>query len=154
MTGVFNKTFIISRLNKEIEEAHKSRKKFTVAMLDIDNFKSINDTYGHLFGDYLLKKISDTITSNLRDNDIVGRFGGDEFLILLPDTNREEGLAVVERIRKKISELALENNLIITISGGVIEFDNQDHPANILTKVDELLYKAKHASKDRIETEK
>ncbi len=84
----------------------------------------------------------------------MGRFGGDEFLILLPDTNREEGLAVVERIRKKISELALENNLIITISGGVIEFDNQDHPANILTKVDELLYKAKHASKDRIETEK
>ena len=73
----------------------QKQKRLTVAMVDIDNFKTINDTYGHLYGDYVLKRIVRTIIGNLRQNDIVGRYGGDEFLIILRDTSREEGYAMM-----------------------------------------------------------
>lgn len=119
-------------------------------MIDVDNFKTINDTYGHMYGDYVLERISKTIISSLRKEDLVGRFGGDEFLIILPDTNREEGHAIMERVRQKILELKWETDLVVTISGGVIEIDD-DKSACLLTKLDQLLYRAKHKSKNMIE---
>jgi diguanylate cyclase (GGDEF)-like protein len=152
LTGAFNKRFISSCLSEEIEASHKNQKKLTVAMVDIDNFKSINDTYGHLYGDYVLKRIVRTIKSNLRQNDIVGRYGGDEFLIILRDTGREEGYAMVERVRQKILELEWESGLVVTISGGVIEVGSDELTA-LLKKVDQLLYSAKNKSKNLIEKE-
>jgi GGDEF domain-containing protein len=80
LTGTYNKGFITSCLNEEIEASRKKQKKLSVALIDIDNFKTINDTYGHLYGDYVLKRISKTIINNLRQNDKVGRYGGDESL--------------------------------------------------------------------------
>ena len=153
LTGIFNKRFITSCLEKEIEASRKRQKKLTVALLDIDNFKNINDTYGHLYGDYVMERIGKTITNNLRQNDIAGRFGGDEFLIILPDTCSEEGHAVMDRIRQKILELKWENDLIVTISGSVIEVQN-DESTSLIKKLDQLLYSAKHKSKNLIEYRK
>ena len=89
-----------------------------------------------------MERIGKTITNNLRQNDIAGRFGGDEFLIILPDTCSEEGHAVMDRIRQKILELKWENDLIVTISGSVIEVQN-DESTSLIKKLDQLLYSAK-----------
>jgi len=150
LTGAFNKMYITSCLEEEIEASRKKQKKLTLAMVDIDNFKNINDTYGHLFGDYVLERTAKTIMSSLRQTDIVGRYGGDEFLIILPDTSREEGYDIMERIRKKILEIEWENDLVVTISGSVIEVGS-DELTGVLNKADQLLYRAKHKSKNLIE---
>jgi diguanylate cyclase (GGDEF)-like protein len=149
LTGAFNKRFITSCLEEELEASHNKQKKLTVAMIDIDNFKSINDTYGHLYGDYVLERIARTIMNNLKKTDIVGRCGGDEFLIILRDTSREEGYDIMERIRQKILDIKWENDLVVTISGGVKEVES-DELTSLLNKVDQLLYKAKHKSKNLI----
>ena len=152
LTEAFDKRFITSCLKEEIEASLQEQKDLTIAMIDIDNFKIINDTYGHLYGDYVLKKIVSTIKSNLRQDDVVGRFGGDEFLIILRDTSREEGYAVMERIRQKIREIEWDRDLEVTISGGVLELKG-DELTDLLRKADKLLYQAKYKGKDMIEKE-
>lgn len=149
LTGAFNRRFITSCLSEEIEACHNSNKNLTIAMIDIDNFKSINDTYGHVFGDYVLKRIVSTIISNLRQTDIVGRYGGDEFLVIMRNTNMEEGYSIMERIRQKILELEWEDYLVITISGGIIEVGDSEINST-LKNVDKLLYRAKQRSKNLI----
>ena len=152
LTEAFDKRFITSCLKEEIEASLQEQKDLTIAMIDIDNFKNVNDTYGHLYGDYVLKKIVSTIKSNLRQDDVVGRFGGDEFLIILRDTSREEGYAVMERIRQKIREIEWDRDLEVTISGGVLELKG-DELTDLLRKADKLLYQAKYKGKDMIEKE-
>jgi diguanylate cyclase (GGDEF)-like protein len=152
LTGAFNRRFITSCLKDEMESSDLQQKELTVAMVDIDNFKMINDSYGHLYGDYVLKRVVSTIKSNLRQSDIVGRYGGDEFLIILRNTTGSEGYAMMERIRRMIQELEWEGDLKVTISGGVIEAGNNDL-TSLLKKADKLLYRAKHMSKNMIEKE-
>ncbi|MGI6096639.1 MAG: GGDEF domain-containing protein [Dethiobacteria bacterium] len=151
LTGAFNKMFITMQLEKEIEAARKIQKKLTVVMIDLDNFKSINDKYGHLFGDYALKRISGAIVNNLRQKDLVGRYGGDEFLIILPGTGSEDGYAIAERIRKSVWSLNWDNDFRVTISGSVVEFSSIDQLDGLLQKADKLLYQAKCNGKNRIE---
>ncbi|NLW17787.1 MAG: GGDEF domain-containing protein [Firmicutes bacterium] len=150
MTGVFNQRFIASCLREEIEAAHKEHKTLTVAMIDLDNFKAINDTYGHLYGDYVLKRIVNTIKGNLRQNDILGRYGGDEFLIILRDTSIEEGFALIESIRREVLDIEWESDIELTLGGGVVEVANDDL-TSLLEQVDQLLYRAKHKGKNQIE---
>jgi len=152
LTGAFNKRFITSCLEEEIKDSRNRQKKLTLAMIDINNFKNINDTYGHVYGDYVLGRIASTIISSLRQTDIVGRYGGDEFLFILSDTSKEEGYDIMERIRQKILNIKWENDLVVTISGSVIEVGS-DELTSLLTKVDQLLYRAKHKSKNLIEKE-
>ncbi|NLT96321.1 MAG: diguanylate cyclase [Clostridia bacterium] len=152
LTGTFNKRFITTCLEEEIEESRKKHNKLTLALIDIDNFKNINDTYGHLYGDYVVERVARTIINNLRQTDIVGRYGGDEFLIILPNTSREKGYAMIELIRQRILELEWENDLVVTISGGVIEVGS-DELTGLLNKADRLLYKAKNKSRNLIEKE-
>ncbi|NLM45649.1 MAG: diguanylate cyclase [Firmicutes bacterium] len=153
LTGAFNRRYITFCLNEEIRASRNRRKKLTVAMVDIDNFKTINDTYGHSYGDFVLRRVVSTIKKNVRQNDIVGRYGGDEFLIIMRNTSREEGYAIVERIRQKIQEIGWEKeHLVVTISGGVIEVGSEEL-TGLLKQVDELLYSAKHKSKNFIEKE-
>ena len=97
----------------------------------------INDTYGHLYGDYVLKRVGESINNNLRQNDIAGRFGGEEFLIVLPDTSLKDAYSIVERIRGKIWELKWRNNLKVTISGGVTELGS-NNLTELLREVDRL----------------
>ncbi|NLN14221.1 MAG: GGDEF domain-containing protein [Tissierellia bacterium] len=126
LTGAFNRRFITACLNEELEAAYRREKRLTVAMIDIDNFKMINDTYGHVFGDYVLKRIVETMERNLRQTDIIGRYGGDEFLIIMCNTFLEDGYKVIDRLRRRIWELEWKDQLVITISGGVVEAEDED----------------------------
>jgi len=152
LTGLYNRMYVTCRLQEEIAASREKQSKLVVALIDVDNFKRINDTYGHLFGDYVLRRVGETIAEGLRQTDIVGRYGGEEFLLVLPNTSLEQGYAVVERIRRKVLDLKWENDLKVTISGGVAEL-NDAQVTELLKRADRLLYKAKDRGKNRIEKE-
>ena len=130
-------------------------------MTDIDFFKSVNDTYGHAAGDLVLKTVSRIIKLQLRDYDIAGRYGGEEFAILLPFTKLEEAKMVAERLRKavenkkidisKINTESSEKNISVTISLGVAEYSKEDSEETLLQNADKALYKAKENGRNRVE---
>lgn len=120
-----------------------------IAMFDIDNFKKANDTFGHDYGDQVLQDISNLLRDNTRNTDIVSRFGGDEFLVILTNTTLKNGYEVCERIRKSTQDKYKDQEVKITISGGVREYENEDRE-ELISKVDELLYHAKNHGKNRI----
>ncbi|MCS5421696.1 MULTISPECIES: GGDEF domain-containing protein [Psychrilyobacter] len=151
LTKVYNRKYILEKLEVEIENAKRVHEKPSVVMLDVDDFKKINDKYGHQTGDEVLKKISEFIKSNLREIDLFGRYGGEEFIIILPETNIEKSFYIAERIREEVENIRYDNeNIKTTISLGVIEVvdENQNE---IIRKVDKLLYKAKANGKNRVE---
>ncbi|ADY54489.1 diguanylate cyclase [Syntrophobotulus glycolicus DSM 8271] len=156
LTSLYNhKTFYIY-YKEIITRSYESQNSLSLALLDIDNFKKINDTYGHLAGDQVLQKISALIQANVRKNDVAARYGGEEFAIIFPDTLPEIGNAVCERIRNLIAghEFVFDNQIIqVTISGGVaggICMEPRYKNNELFTCVDQLLYQAKGQGKNRI----
>lgn len=147
LTCLANRRHFMERLHEEYERSRRNESEFTMLMIDIDYFKNINDTYGHQAGDIVLRRLSDTMKNNLRLSDILGRIGGEEFAILLPDTEIREGMAIAERLRKKIENLGIPYNgsvLHITISIGASPSFNDDTGIDsILQRSDSALYKAK-----------
>jgi diguanylate cyclase (GGDEF)-like protein len=150
LTNIYNHRFIVGYLEEKIKTCRENKNELSIIFFDIDNFKIINDSYGHLFGDYVLKRICETITSNLMGTDFVGRYGGEEFLIVLPSKRVEVGYDIAERIRLMISSLEWENNAHVTISGGVAELDDERFN-ELLAKADKVMYEAKRLGKNRIE---
>ena len=121
-------------------------------MFDLDHFKGINDEFGHQVGDDVLAKVSLILKEMLRENDMIGRYGGEEFLIVLPNTDAESAYAVAERIRKNIMHyIRINDELAVTISGGVGALVDEDAP-QLIRKADQLLYRAKRFGRNRIET--
>lgn len=154
LTGLFNHKYIIETLSNEIKKSTRYGKSLSVMMLDIDFFKKLNDNFGHTFGDKVLVKVSEIITETVRDIDYVGRYGGEEFMILLPETDRKNAYIVAERIRQNVEKIALDKeDFSVTLSGGVQAFTNQD-TENLIKEADFLLYKAKQAGRNRIEVGK
>lgn len=150
LTGLYNRGYIMKILADVIEKAEAENSTFSVIMLDIDYFKRVNDKYGHQAGDDVLKGVSTIISNNLRKTDFAGRYGGEEFLVILPDANEQEGLKIAERIRTETKNTKFHNDIInITISGGIIEW-NKETDSEIFNKVDMLLYEAKKGGRDRI----
>ena len=119
-------------------------------MLDIDYFKKVNDNYGHQIGDEVLVKVSEIIQENIRETDIAGRYGGEEFLIIFPQTNCKEALNTAERINLTLKAHKFDKGFTLTISGGLSEWQGEN-AAQLIKKADELLYKAKNGGRDRIE---
>ncbi len=117
-------------------------------MIDIDNFKLINDTYGHLYGDEILKLVTNTIKTCLRDHDIISRYGGEEFSIIISHSTDENGNGIAERIRKSIEELRYRNESSVTVSIGIVMNNEDDNILGILKRADDLLYKAKEKGKN------
>lgn len=129
----------------------KSNNNKTLIMLDIDNFKSINDTFGHLVGDEILKKLSEIFKKNISDNGYVCRFGGDEFYIVIHDLNNSKVISIIEKIMKEAKKIRINEDLKyrITLSMGMINFTDEYNRFRDLYKIcDKMLYSSKHKGKN------
>jgi diguanylate cyclase (GGDEF)-like protein/PAS domain S-box-containing protein len=151
LTGLYNRRAFEFEAAKVIYTADRHRRPCSVLFLDLDHFKSINDRFGHAIGDEVLQKAATKITSLLRSSDLVARWGGEEFVLLLPDTPLEQALIVGEKILEAMRGLRLLNTPIqITISGGVVERQFNTPLEHTLQQADMLLYQAKQSGRDRL----
>lgn len=153
LTGLYNRRGLFELGQREVNRAHRFKRPLSSILLDIDQFKLINDTHGHLVGDQILAGVSAQCHSELRQVDLVGRYGGDEFLVLLPETELANAVLVAERLRKKVSDLSFpaEDKLIrVSISAGVAFLKERDTLESLMEQTDQALYKAKQEGKNRI----
>ncbi len=149
LTGLYNRRKFEESLLKEIEEAKRYSKTFSIILLDIDHFKEINDTYGHQVGDYILQTIAKLIRRILRRTDSVARWGGEEFVIILPNGKIQGAFQLAERLRKTVEETKFPIDKRCTISLGVTEYQVGDTPHSILKRADLALYAAKQNGRNR-----
>lgn len=158
LTGLYTRNYFIERAKDEIQHATTNKSSLTISILDIDNFKNINDTYGHQSGDTVLRKLSDMLIGRFRETDIVCRYGGEEFIILMPHTNKKEAIKILEDLRKKIANekifLPIESYhpiyISITISIGIKELQKEKNIDELISKADLALYDAKKTGKNKI----
>jgi diguanylate cyclase (GGDEF)-like protein len=141
LTNLWNSRYFYSQLTKEIKKVKRAQSSLCIALIDLDDFKMINDTYGHVIGDNVLQGISTILAANTREGDTVVRWGGDEFVIIFPDTDLAGASALVERLRK-IIEGSRECRQV-TVSVGVLLVEEAVEVAQLLKMVDDTLYKAK-----------
>ena len=156
LTQLLNRRFIPTIMRREISLALHSRKPFTLAMLDIDYFKQINDSYGHNTGDMTLKNVAAVIYEHIRSSDYVFRYGGEEFMILLVESDESQASIILETLSKKIAELhiaaSVTESFSITVSIGVAEYDYHPDYKQLVDKADRALYLAKSHGRNRVET--
>lgn len=146
LTGLRNRRFFYLNLSYEMKNNINNKKPMTLFMIDIDNFKAINDTYGHIVGDKVLKDMACIFKDNTRASDTVVRWGGEEFLIILPSTDTVMAEKIAERIRKSIESYKFNYDCIsfkATVSIGTVTIDKTIHPENLINLADKALYKAK-----------
>lgn len=153
LTGLSNRRYFDNCFEKEFLRAQRYKNKLTLVIFDIDHFKNVNDTHGHQCGDYILKQVAKAALQTFRKTDTVFRFGGEEFAVILTETNINQALIPLERFRKTIETLATEyqNNIIdITVSIGACEYnDSIKDKEELLRKTDEALYDAKNAGRNQ-----
>ena len=154
LTGLFVRRYFLERFDAEISRAVWTNSQFAFLMLDIDNFKSYNDRYGHIAGDILLKQIAELINASVNPGDIVARYGGEEFAVLLVDTSMAQALKVAGRIRERVEKerfILRRKTTEVRISGGIAFFSKEDEAKeNLIQKADQALYRAKTEGKNRI----
>jgi len=156
LTGLLNRRAIMESLTKEIRRVERNNHILCIGMCDIDHFKSINDTYGHLVGDEVLKEVTIRMQDALRVNDLLGRYGGEEFLVITPIDMVENATIVYERICQKVAATPIEIydvSITVTISCGVTSYmaDNDGQKLEtVIARADEALYQAKHEGRNRV----
>jgi diguanylate cyclase (GGDEF)-like protein len=153
LTGSFNRRCIMRFLDEEIERAHRTNAHCSVALIDLDWFKRINDTYGHPTGDEVLRTFAITVFANIRGVDRFGRYGGEEFLLLLPDTPHGVALRLLNRLRAIVAELdwsAFSLGMQVTVSAGIVTLKAGETADALLARADAALYKAKAQGRNRI----
>ncbi|MFC1668161.1 diguanylate cyclase [Chlamydiota bacterium] len=152
LTNTINKSYIMELFERELSRSRRHKKNISIMMLDIDFFKKVNDTYGHLAGDYVLREITKIISKKLREEDLFGRYGGEEFLILLPDTSVKKAQTVAEKIRQIIEQKVLRYNdmtIQVTVSIGVAAFSKELQTTELLlARADHNLYTAKASGRN------
>lgn len=154
LTGLANRRPVVERLREESTRFTRYQRPFSVAMLDIDHFKRINDLYGHEIGDKVLIEVARVLRSEIRDQDLCGRWGGEEFLILMPETPQEAAQAVVERVRAAIERLQVrvdEKAIGVTMSIGLAEHAQGDTYSDTINRADSALLSAKRGGRNRSE---
>jgi len=151
LTGIYNRFKLDEELSHNYAHYLRYNRVYSIILIDIDFFKNINDTYGHQVGDDVLQKLSSTLELNIRTTDTLGRWGGEEFLIILPDTDIDGAYALAEHIREKIEDIEFESVGKVTISGGVSQINSSSNQKRILAIADKALYRAKEKGRNRIE---
>jgi len=151
LTGLYNHAFFLQALRQEVLRSKRHGLRAALLLLDLDNFKAVNDERGHVEGDRVLMKAAAVVREGVREIDVAARYGGEEFAVLLPDTSRLGAFVVAERIRRRIEERFARGRSIVTISGGIAVFpDDAGTPADLIVQADAGLYGAKAAGKNRI----
>jgi two-component system, cell cycle response regulator len=157
LTGLFNHRHIHALLNQEFERTERTGERITVAMFDLDRFKSVNDNYGHQAGDRVLEEMSEILRESAREIDRLGRYGGEEFMVLLPDTSIDDAEVFVERVRREVARRPFDigedkEPLRMTISAGIATFPHErvESPETLVRLADEALYTAKTTGRNRV----
>jgi len=146
LTGLYNRRYMHQQIDKVIDKSQLITKTYSLLLCDLDHFKSINDNYGHPCGDQVLIEIASRMKNGLRSEDIAARWGGEEFMIILPDTNKEQAYLVAEKLRIQLCKQAIscsKENLAVTMSIGILQIDHDYNLEEILNHVDDALYAAK-----------
>ena len=151
LTGIPNRAYFEEEFNKEIARRNRERTPLSFIILDIDKFKDVNDAYGHQVGDEILQDLANTIKSKVRLTDIFARWGGEEFVCILPNTSLDNAKKSAETLRRTVEEHTFKDNLSITCSFGVSEFREDDTKESILKRADDSLYHAKEMGRNRVE---
>jgi diguanylate cyclase (GGDEF)-like protein len=154
-TRLYNHSFFIKRLAEELAKVKRYEKTISILLLDIDHFKHLNDKHGHLAGDKVLFHLARNIEVSTREEDVIARFGGEEFIILLPEAGRTAAQHVAERVRENIENMEipyLNEVLSVTVSVGVNTIDSLriDEPDRLVNQADEALYNSKQAGRNRV----
>ncbi len=154
LTGVYNRRHFMDLLEYEKNRASRGGALFAIVMLDIDNFKDVNDKYGHISGDEVLRKVTKAIGNALRSTDFCGRYGGDEFLLVLTQTDINAAMICAERVRSSIERSVfpdLGTDVRITVSLGLTEYHVREDIGKMIARADEALYLAKKSGRNRLE---
>jgi two-component system cell cycle response regulator len=154
LTQVYNKRYFVEMLEREISRCHRYGRHLTLILFDLDHFKQINDTYGHLAGDFVLKQVAQVIKAKIRREDLLARYGGEEFAILLPEIDPEQGLTFAEKIRQIVENYPFvfeETRIRVAVSLGVASVLGElMQPAEFIKRADEQLYRAKRSGRNRV----
>lgn len=142
-TGLYNSKFFETILDMEIEKVKRRQQKLSLFIIDIDFFKKINDKYGHIKADELLIRLAEVLTKQFRKSDIISRFGGEEFFILLPETDLKKAKKITSRLRTAIKSDKILKKHDVTVSGGLTEFKKKDTKKTFKQRADKALYQAK-----------
>jgi two-component system cell cycle response regulator len=160
LTGVFNRRYVSAHLPRLLDRAADSNKPVSILMFDIDHFKRVNDTFGHDIGDEVLKEVAERASRNLRNFDLVARLGGEEFVVIMPDTDGESALMVAERLRNRIGDTVFRisapvGEIVVTVSVGVAVGGRVgDTVETLIKRSDEALYEAKRSGRNRVVADK
>ena len=154
MTGLFNHTFMEQLIGDAINRSKRSKTPLSLLMIDVDSFKKINDTQGHNAGDEALKRLAKLLQDNKRSTDYLGRWGGDELVLLLTDTNLQGAVSLAEKLRSLVESHTYPNDRHLTISLGASEYSSPDDVAGFIGRADAAMYRAKRGGRNRVASQK
>jgi diguanylate cyclase (GGDEF)-like protein len=154
LTQVWNKRYFLETLEREISRCHRYQRPLTLILFDLDHFKGVNDTFGHLAGDFVLKQVAQVIRAKIRREDFLARYGGEEFAILLPEIEREHGITFAEKIRQIVEKYPFvfeQTRIPVAISLGLTSAHGElVPPVDFIKRADENLYQAKRSGRNRV----
>ncbi len=151
LTGIYNRLMFSELLEAELQRARRYGSELSLIMFDLDNFKKVNDTYGHNMGDHVLKEVAQLVSDSIRAHDIFTRWGGEEFMVLIPKSDQSQAVILAEKLRCLLAAHDFGNGLQVTSSFGVTQFRVGDHADTFTSRSDKAMYLAKQKGRNRID---